>query len=302
MTRTIQQEIDVYVAAVQAAFDDLPASERNELIGDIRTHLSEVIAELDAAADVETVRRRLGSPEEYALKLREAAGYGTPRSVSRLWRWGLSINKASLQFWIGLGALTAGWTALAVDTVINVGRPSRLALLCAALLSLAGVPMILAIRRGLPPAVGNLFTGDGLSIRARIMRWMVWVLRAWGAVHLIHLVLDFRWAEFFSGSRRPWYFGGWEWSYAYVYPDSFRDYGPALYTYFRNWPAFVALLLSIAVSVLLGRQEARLRVWRILVFPINVSLIVVIIVSLYLLGPDLWPLGPEHSVDIGPFG
>jgi uncharacterized membrane protein len=78
MSETSTSEAAAYVDRVAAALADVPADDRDELLDDLRAHLTEVAAEL--AVDPEmTLESRLGTPEEYAAELRSAAGLGPAR-------------------------------------------------------------------------------------------------------------------------------------------------------------------------------------------------------------------------------
>ncbi|MFD5828158.1 DUF1700 domain-containing protein [Lentzea sp. NPDC060358] len=68
--------VEHYLAGMRAALDDLPPHEVSEIMEDVEAHVAELSTEL---GDGETVEQRLGSPEQYARELRQAAGY-PPRS------------------------------------------------------------------------------------------------------------------------------------------------------------------------------------------------------------------------------
>ncbi|MFB9691143.1 DUF1700 domain-containing protein [Amycolatopsis plumensis] len=70
--------VRVYLARVRTALADLPASEIEEILEDVRPHLAELEAELGAGARVEALIERLGSPESYAAELRASGGYPAP--------------------------------------------------------------------------------------------------------------------------------------------------------------------------------------------------------------------------------
>lgn len=79
-------EVAAYVAAVRDALADLPAREREELLEDLRAHLTEVAAEGDLP-----LWNRIGPPWEYAAELRSAAhpelGRPARRGNARLDAW-----------------------------------------------------------------------------------------------------------------------------------------------------------------------------------------------------------------------
>src|SRR5205085_1632935 len=76
-TTTVPPEVTEYLAAVRAALDDLPATERDDLLVEVEPSL------LDAASESGgNVSARLGPPEEFAAELRAAAGlFVPPRAV-----------------------------------------------------------------------------------------------------------------------------------------------------------------------------------------------------------------------------
>ena len=66
-------DVTTYAATVRAQLADLPAAERDMLLEDLEQHLAEVAAEGEGS-----LVDRLGSPEDYAVELREAYGAGQP--------------------------------------------------------------------------------------------------------------------------------------------------------------------------------------------------------------------------------
>ncbi|MEU0879133.1 hypothetical protein ABZ345_11085 [Lentzea sp. NPDC005914] len=71
--------VEYYLAGMRAALDDLPPGEVAEIMEDVSAHVAELSTEL---AENETLEQRLGSPEQYAQELRQAAGY--PPRTERL--------------------------------------------------------------------------------------------------------------------------------------------------------------------------------------------------------------------------
>jgi hypothetical protein len=68
-TNVIDEGVRLYMAGVADELDDLPESERRELLEDLEQHLMEVAAEADG-----DLVERLGPPEIYAAELRASAG------------------------------------------------------------------------------------------------------------------------------------------------------------------------------------------------------------------------------------
>ncbi|OXM53445.1 DUF1700 domain-containing protein [Amycolatopsis alba] len=67
--------VRVYLARVRSALADLPESEVEEILEDVRPHLAEMEAELGDNPKVDALIERLGSPESYAAELRASGGY-----------------------------------------------------------------------------------------------------------------------------------------------------------------------------------------------------------------------------------
>jgi HAAS domain-containing protein len=73
----VPPEVTEYLAAVRAALDDLPTTERDDLLGEVEPSL------LDAASEAGgNVSARLGPPEEFAAELRAAAGLHVPAAAA----------------------------------------------------------------------------------------------------------------------------------------------------------------------------------------------------------------------------
>ncbi len=71
-TTDVPAEVEVYLAAVRATLSDLPAAERDDLLAEVESSLRE------AAGESGPIGARLGSPQEFALELRSAAGLHEP--------------------------------------------------------------------------------------------------------------------------------------------------------------------------------------------------------------------------------
>ncbi|MEC3973702.1 HAAS signaling domain-containing protein [Amycolatopsis sp. H20-H5] len=67
--------VRVYLARVRTALADLPDSEVEEILEDVRPHLAEMESELGEGAKVEGLIDKLGTPESYAAELRSSGGY-----------------------------------------------------------------------------------------------------------------------------------------------------------------------------------------------------------------------------------
>lgn len=78
---TTTPEITRYRDAVRAALADLSAEDRDDLMEDVESHLTEVAAENDGSL------ARLGSPADYAAELRTSAGLPAPSAPVRTSFW-----------------------------------------------------------------------------------------------------------------------------------------------------------------------------------------------------------------------
>ena len=80
---TTDLRVETYLRAVAEQVDDLPRSDREDLLLEIREHLDHIALETSSPLEA-----RLGSPEAYAAELRTSAGL-PPRATStraRLWQ------------------------------------------------------------------------------------------------------------------------------------------------------------------------------------------------------------------------
>lgn len=67
--------VRAYLARVRTALSDLPAAEVEEIVEDVRPHLTEIVERLGERASVDAVAEELGAPESYAAELRTAGEY-----------------------------------------------------------------------------------------------------------------------------------------------------------------------------------------------------------------------------------
>ena len=78
MATTTDPRVDSYFTGVAAALDDLPRSDREDLLEEVREHLDDLAHESDAPLTV-----RLGAPDAYAAELRASAGLPPRGRASR---------------------------------------------------------------------------------------------------------------------------------------------------------------------------------------------------------------------------
>jgi uncharacterized membrane protein len=73
--------VRVYLARVRSALTDLPAAEVEEILEDVRPHMTEIAEEIGENARVEALIEKLGTPEAYAAELRAAGDYPPPSAT-----------------------------------------------------------------------------------------------------------------------------------------------------------------------------------------------------------------------------
>ncbi|RSD23748.1 HAAS signaling domain-containing protein [Amycolatopsis eburnea] len=180
--------VRVYLARVRTALADLPASEIEEILEDVRPHLAELEAELGESARVEALIERLGTPESYAAELRASGGYppageGATQVITTV--TAPSLAKPRIALWglvlcaIGLALLAFG-AAISVDPDVLLGMLLFLPvfLISLALLLRGGVEPVLAL-----PEVGwlrnTLAKGREQDDTGRVLRWLGSMKPAW---------------------------------------------------------------------------------------------------------------------------
>jgi hypothetical protein len=151
--RLLAGPAEEYLAGIRSALADLPAPELAEILDDVRAHLADLTAELGSEASLAALVERLGTPAAYAGELRAAAGYppasGALRERSRSGAARLAI---------------AGLVASTLLVMFGVAASAPEVVLFAALLALAGLPLLTRDGPDLPtvaalPAVRRLVAG-----------------------------------------------------------------------------------------------------------------------------------------------
>nr|WP_042185051.1 hypothetical protein [Kibdelosporangium sp. MJ126-NF4]CEL16479.1 Proline-rich protein [Kibdelosporangium sp. MJ126-NF4]CTQ90431.1 Proline-rich protein [Kibdelosporangium sp. MJ126-NF4] len=146
--------VRVYLARVRTSLADLPSSEVEEILEDVRPHLAELEAEVGPGARVDALIERLGTPESYAAELRASGGYPpasettvttvkkpvTGRVQPRIALWGLVL----CTIWAGLVAFMAG-TMLDPDVLLYLSWLSPLFVLSVVLLLRVDVAQVMAL-------------------------------------------------------------------------------------------------------------------------------------------------------------
>jgi len=154
-------QVERYLAAVEAALADLPAAERMDLLDDVRQHLAEVAAETDGPLET-----ALGPSSSYAAELRSAAGLTRPPAARGDTRWQalrrhrvareLAAFLVSLRpgWWVLRGALLAAAAVLPSRTDTVILSPYGGDVLALLLAVLAGVVVSALVGRALLDAPG----------------------------------------------------------------------------------------------------------------------------------------------------
>ncbi|EOD66545.1 DUF1700 domain-containing protein [Amycolatopsis vancoresmycina] len=189
--------VRVYLARVRTALADLPASEIEEILEDVRPHLAELEAELGEGARVEALIERLGTPESYAAELRASGGYPAPGegATQVLTTAAPSLAKPRIALWglvlcsVGLGLLAFG-AAVTVDPDPLVGLLLFVPvfLVSLALLLRGGVEPVLAL-----PEVawlrGSMAKGREQEESGKLLRYFASLKPAWWVLCALALVV-----------------------------------------------------------------------------------------------------------------
>ncbi|MBB5851942.1 DUF1700 domain-containing protein [Amycolatopsis umgeniensis] len=144
--------VRVYLARVRSALADLPESEVEEILEDVRPHLAEMEAELGDNPKVDALIERLGSPESYAAELRASGGY-PPRPAdageqTTLLKAKTGIGGARFAFW-GLVFSVGGFALFGFAAALWVRVEPLLGLLFIA--SVLAISVVYVARRGVAP-------------------------------------------------------------------------------------------------------------------------------------------------------
>ncbi|WP_410671070.1 DUF1700 domain-containing protein [Amycolatopsis sp. cmx-4-68] len=144
--------VRVYLARVRTALADLPASEIEEILDDVRPHLAELEAELGEGARVEALIERLGTPESYAAELRASGGYppaaeGATQVVATTTP---GLAKPRIAWW-GLVFCAVALALIAFGATLSGGAEALLSLLL--VLPVFVVSLVLLLRGGIEPVL-----------------------------------------------------------------------------------------------------------------------------------------------------
>ena len=132
-------EVAEYLAAVRAALADVPAAERDDLVAEVEASLIEAADET-----AEPIVARLGSPEQFAAELRNAAGLDRPAApAARESKLALRLRTLSARiaahpavgaarrlggelapiWWVARAYLAVGLVAYVLDTAWSTRYP-----------------------------------------------------------------------------------------------------------------------------------------------------------------------------------
>ncbi|WP_409490146.1 DUF1700 domain-containing protein [Amycolatopsis sp. cmx-11-12] len=144
--------VRVYLARVRSALADLPESEVEEILEDVRPHLAEMEAELGENPKVDALIERLGSPESYAAELRASGGY-PPRPAdagdkTTVLKVKTGIGGARFAFW-GLVFSVGGFALFGFAAAMLIRMGPLLGLLFIA--PVLAISVIYVARRGVAP-------------------------------------------------------------------------------------------------------------------------------------------------------
>ncbi|WP_410602753.1 DUF1700 domain-containing protein [Amycolatopsis sp. lyj-90] len=144
--------VRVYLARVRSALADLPESEVEEILEDVRPHLAEMEAELGDSPKVDALIERLGSPESYAAELRASGGY-PPRPAdagdkTTLLKAKTGIGGARFAFW-GLVFSMGGFALFGFAAAVWLRVEPLLGLLFVA--PVLAISVVYVVRRGVGP-------------------------------------------------------------------------------------------------------------------------------------------------------
>jgi hypothetical protein len=109
---TITRATHEYLTRVRTALADIPVAEVEDLLDDVRPHLTDIAAEIGPDCTLKDMIERLGTPEQYAAELRAAGDYppapsSSPSRVTRRPRlalWTMLLASFAL-FWCAAAAV-----------------------------------------------------------------------------------------------------------------------------------------------------------------------------------------------------
>jgi HAAS domain-containing protein len=190
--------VRVYLARVRSALTDLPAAEVEEILEDVRPHMTEIAEEFGEDVKVEALIEKLGTPEAYAAELRAAGDYPPPSATPAPGAPGgpakSSLFAPRLALWSLVAAVIAvGITGFAVgvelsaDVLVMFVILGPVLVLSAWYVANAGLDTMTALPevRKLRSSFGSFASGSG----AKAVGYLRALQPAWWLVCAVLLVL-----------------------------------------------------------------------------------------------------------------
>ncbi len=188
--------VRVYLARVRTALADLPASEVEEILEDVRPHLAELEAELGEGARVEALIERLGTPESYAAELRASGGYPPPGegATQVLTTAAPSLVKPRIALW-GLVLCSVATALFAFSAAVTVSPAPLSGLFVFA--PVFGISLALLLRGGAGPVLAlpevawlrtTLAKGREQDDAGKVLRYLGSLKPAWWVLCALALI------------------------------------------------------------------------------------------------------------------
>ncbi|MCE7002534.1 hypothetical protein LWC34_06770 [Kibdelosporangium philippinense] len=179
--------VRVYLARVRTSLADLPASEVEEILDDVRPHLADVELELGPDARIDAMIERLGTPESYAAELRASGGYPPASEAAKTYAASGLVRPRIALWGLVISALGCGVVAfvaavnLEADALLALALPLPIFIASLALLLTNGVESVLALpeMKWLSETVDRAREKDGPG---KVIRFLESMKPAWWVV------------------------------------------------------------------------------------------------------------------------
>jgi hypothetical protein len=110
----LTSESESFLAEVEKSLSSMNFSDRDEILNELRTHISQLISE----GESETIREILGDPKLYALELMKASGFEISKKESRFPRLA-NLSTAAKALIVAFGIVLFGWGVLALGILAH---------------------------------------------------------------------------------------------------------------------------------------------------------------------------------------
>lgn len=110
----LTSESELFLAEVEQGLASINSSERDDLMNELRTHISELVTQ----GECESVREKLGDPKLYALELMKSAGFEISSDRSRFQRFS-KFSTATKVLLLIASAIVFSWLVLALGLFAN---------------------------------------------------------------------------------------------------------------------------------------------------------------------------------------